>query len=69
MPGLRAAPELPAASLLQDEGHGQRRPAAEAAGASLSERLRQLDRLMQTCREEEAASELHLSALLDMVDI
>lgn len=42
---------------------------SEATGPSLSERLRHLERLIQTSREEEVASELHLSVLLDMVDI
>lgn len=42
---------------------------SEATGTSLSERLRHLERLIQTSREEEVASELHLSVLLDMVDL
>ncbi|XP_077611507.1 germinal-center associated nuclear protein [Crocuta crocuta] len=42
---------------------------SEATGTSVTERLKHLERLMQSSREEEVASELHLSALLDMVDI
>uniref|UniRef100_A0A8C0W5R3 Germinal-center associated nuclear protein n=1 Tax=Castor canadensis TaxID=51338 RepID=A0A8C0W5R3_CASCN len=42
---------------------------SEATGTSLTERLKHLERLIQSSREEDVASELHLSALLDMVDI
>ncbi|KAM9694818.1 germinal-center associated nuclear protein isoform 1-T4 [Trichechus inunguis] len=42
---------------------------SEVMGASLTEQLKHLERLIRSSREEEAASELHLSALLDMVDI
>ncbi|XP_047419837.1 germinal-center associated nuclear protein isoform X3 [Sciurus carolinensis] len=42
---------------------------SEVRGTSLTERLKHLERLIQSSREEEVASELHLSALLDMVDI
>lgn len=42
---------------------------SRAAGTSLTERLTHLERLIRSSREEEAASALHLSALLDMVDI
>ncbi|VTJ69484.1 Hypothetical predicted protein [Marmota monax] len=42
---------------------------SEATGTSLTERLKHLERLIRSSREEEVASELHLSALLDMVDI
>ncbi|KAM4887047.1 germinal-center associated nuclear protein [Thomomys bottae] len=42
---------------------------SESRSTSLTERLKHLDRLLQSSRGEEAASELHLSALLDMVDI
>lgn len=42
---------------------------SEARGTSLTERLKHLERLIRSSREEEVASELHLSALLDMVDI
>ncbi|XP_012586712.1 PREDICTED: germinal-center associated nuclear protein, partial [Condylura cristata] len=44
-------------------------PPPPAMGASLTERLEHLERLIRSSREESAASELHLSALLDMVDI
>ncbi|XP_004842601.1 germinal-center associated nuclear protein [Heterocephalus glaber] len=42
---------------------------SEETDTSLTERLKYLERLIQSSREEELASELHLSALLDMVDI
>ncbi|KAL4681717.1 hypothetical protein H8959_007194 [Pygathrix nigripes] len=42
---------------------------SEATGTGLTERLKHLERLIRSSREEEVASELHLSALLDMVDI
>ncbi|XP_048193075.1 germinal-center associated nuclear protein-like [Perognathus longimembris pacificus] len=41
----------------------------EPLGTSLTERLKHLEKLIQSSRKEEVASELHLSALLDMVDI
>ncbi|XP_027950549.1 germinal-center associated nuclear protein isoform X1 [Eumetopias jubatus] len=53
----------------QNERTGEQLQLSEAAGTSVSERLKHLERLMQSSREEEVASELHLSALLDMVDI
>ncbi|KAK2089689.1 Germinal-center associated nuclear protein, partial [Saguinus oedipus] len=39
---------------------------SEVTGTCLTERLKHLERLIQSSREEEVASELHLSALLDM---
>ncbi|XP_017393951.1 germinal-center associated nuclear protein [Cebus imitator] len=42
---------------------------SEVTGTCLTEQLKHLERLIQSSREEEVASELHLSALLDMVDI
>ncbi|XP_006893986.1 PREDICTED: germinal-center associated nuclear protein [Elephantulus edwardii] len=42
---------------------------SEAVGSSLTDRLKHLERLLQSSREEEVTSEFHLSALLDMVDI
>lgn len=36
---------------------------------ALSDRLRHLQRLLRANKEGEVASELHLSALMDMVDI
>ncbi|XP_037380740.1 germinal-center associated nuclear protein isoform X2 [Talpa occidentalis] len=62
-PGVRLA----ALSPPQPAGAGERGP--PAAGASLTERLEHLERLIRSSREESTASELHLSALLDMVDI
>ncbi|XP_069850965.1 germinal-center associated nuclear protein-like isoform X1 [Dipodomys merriami] len=48
---------------------GEQLQLSEATSSSLTERLKHLERLIESSREEEAASELHLSALLDMVDI
>ncbi|XP_072594589.1 germinal-center associated nuclear protein [Vulpes vulpes] len=53
----------------QNKRRGEQLQLSEATGTSVSERLKHLERLMQSSREEEVASELHLSALLDMVDI
>nr|XP_014424093.1 germinal-center associated nuclear protein [Pelodiscus sinensis] len=41
----------------------------EETGTSLSDRLKHLQRLIRANKEEEIACELHLSALLDMVDV
>lgn len=63
-------PKLPLVSFscLQNERAGGQQ-LSEATGTSLTERLKHLERLIRSSREEEVASELHLSALLDMVDI
>ncbi|XP_036304113.1 germinal-center associated nuclear protein isoform X2 [Pipistrellus kuhlii] len=53
----------------QHKRTGEQRQLSEATGTSLTERLKHLERLIRSSREEEIASELHLSALLDMVDI
>ncbi|XP_058588291.1 germinal-center associated nuclear protein isoform X1 [Neofelis nebulosa] len=53
----------------QNERPREQLQLSEATGTSVTERLKYLERLMQSSREEEVASELHLSALLDMVDI
>ncbi|XP_075398295.1 germinal-center associated nuclear protein isoform X2 [Tenrec ecaudatus] len=53
----------------QSRSTGEHAPASEVKGASLTERLKHLERLIQSSKEEEVASELHLSTLLDMVDI
>ncbi|XP_003463200.1 germinal-center associated nuclear protein isoform X2 [Cavia porcellus] len=42
---------------------------SEATDMSLTERLTHLEQLIQSSKEKEVASEFHLSALLDMVDI
>ncbi|KAF6120263.1 minichromosome maintenance complex component 3 associated protein [Phyllostomus discolor] len=52
----------------QNERAGEQQ-LSEATGTSLTERLKHLERLIRSSREEDVASELHLSALLDMVDI
>lgn len=41
----------------------------EEASPTLSDRLKHLQRLLRANKDGEAASELHLSALVDMVDI
>ncbi|XP_062932104.1 germinal-center associated nuclear protein isoform X2 [Cynocephalus volans] len=53
----------------QSERTGERLQLSEATGTSLTERLKHLERLIQSSRNEEVASELQLSALLDVVDI
>ncbi|XP_036204202.1 germinal-center associated nuclear protein isoform X3 [Myotis myotis] len=53
----------------QNERTGEQLQLSEATGTSLTERLKHLERLIQSSREEEIASELHISTLLDMVDI
>lgn len=51
----------------QNSGTGKQLRFSEASGSSLTEKLKLLERLIQSSRAEEAASELHLSALLEMV--
>ncbi|XP_014389420.1 PREDICTED: germinal-center associated nuclear protein-like [Myotis brandtii] len=53
----------------QNERTGEQLQLSEATGTSLTERLKHLERLIRSSREEEIASELHISTLLDMVDI
>ncbi|XP_010634667.1 germinal-center associated nuclear protein isoform X2 [Fukomys damarensis] len=57
------------ASSPQNERTREQLQLSEATDTSLTERLKYLERLIQSLREDEVASELHLSALLDMVDI
>lgn len=47
------------------EGH---KPLVEELNPTLSDRLKHLQQLLRANKEGEVASELHLSALLDMVD-
>ncbi|XP_060054840.1 germinal-center associated nuclear protein isoform X2 [Erinaceus europaeus] len=61
---IRPTVKTPAAPSPQSEG--TREP--EAPGRSVTERLERLERLIRSSREEDAAAELHLAALLDMVD-
>lgn len=61
-------PSLSAVSPQNERTREQLRP-SEGAGTSLTDRLAHLERLICSSKEEEVASELHLSALLDMVDI
>uniref|UniRef100_A0A8C6RUG5 Minichromosome maintenance complex component 3 associated protein n=1 Tax=Nannospalax galili TaxID=1026970 RepID=A0A8C6RUG5_NANGA len=53
----------------QNAKTGKQLQLSKASDVSLTERLEHLERLIRSSREEEVASELHLSALLDMVDI
>ncbi|XP_076975364.1 germinal-center associated nuclear protein [Tamandua tetradactyla] len=53
----------------QQQSTGKQLQPAEVTDTSLSERLKHLERLIRSSREEDVASELHLSVLLDMVDI
>lgn len=53
----------------QDSGTGDQLRFSEASDTSLTEKLEHLERLIQSSRAEAAASELHLSTLLEMVDI
>ncbi|XP_028629749.1 germinal-center associated nuclear protein [Grammomys surdaster] len=53
----------------QNAGTGDQLRFSELSDTSLTEKLKHLERLIQSSRAEEAASELHLSTLLEMVDI
>ncbi|KAM7319048.1 hypothetical protein ACRRTK_022160 [Alexandromys fortis] len=53
----------------QNEGAGEQLQFSEISDMSLTGRLKHLERLIRSSKEEDVASELHLSALLDMVDI
>lgn len=53
----------------QNEGAGEQLQFSKISDMSLTGRLKHLERLIRSSREEDVASELHLSALLDMVDI
>uniref|UniRef100_I3LCF4 Germinal-center associated nuclear protein n=1 Tax=Sus scrofa TaxID=9823 RepID=I3LCF4_PIG len=65
LPGIKTStPGSP-----QRERTGEQLHVSEARGTSLTEQLKHLERLIRSSREEEVASELQLSALLDMVDI
>nr|XP_036879511.1 germinal-center associated nuclear protein isoform X2 [Manis javanica] len=66
---VRPVMQTSTAATVQNERAGEQRQLSKATGTSLTERLRHLERLLKSSREEEVASELHLSALLDMVDI
>uniref|UniRef100_A0A803VB07 Germinal-center associated nuclear protein n=1 Tax=Ficedula albicollis TaxID=59894 RepID=A0A803VB07_FICAL len=57
---------FPSAQAGSQEGH--KVPELEQSSA-LSDRLKHLQRLLRATKEAEAASKLHLSALVDMVDI
>lgn len=61
-------PSLSAVSPQNERTREQLWP-SEGAGTGLTDRLAHLERLICSSKEEEVASEIHLSALLDMVDI
>ncbi|XP_047654463.1 germinal-center associated nuclear protein isoform X3 [Phacochoerus africanus] len=65
LPGIKTS--MPGSP--QRERTGEQLHVSEARGTSLTEQLKHLERLIRSSREEEVASELQLSALLDMVDI
>ncbi|NWS50153.1 GANP protein, partial [Probosciger aterrimus] len=62
---LRKSPVSSAQEAGNPEGH---KPLVEELNPTLSDRLKHLQRLLRANKEGEVASELHLSALLDMVD-
>ncbi|XP_012665735.1 germinal-center associated nuclear protein [Otolemur garnettii] len=66
---LEPVMQTPVVAGRQSERTGGQLQLAAATGTSLTERLKHLERLIQSSRDEEVASALHLSALLDMVDI
>nr|KAF6478093.1 minichromosome maintenance complex component 3 associated protein [Molossus molossus] len=66
---IRPVMKTPTASSPQNKRTGEQLQLSEATGTSLTEQLKHLERLIRSSREEEVASELHISALLDMVDI
>uniref|UniRef100_F7DJT5 Germinal-center associated nuclear protein n=1 Tax=Monodelphis domestica TaxID=13616 RepID=F7DJT5_MONDO len=54
---------------VQDEESAEQPPPSPEMDASLTEKLRRLESLIERTKEEELACERHLSTLLDMVDI
>ncbi|XP_044531638.1 germinal-center associated nuclear protein [Gracilinanus agilis] len=66
-PVLRMAAAVPSGP--QDEESAEQPPASPEMDASLTEKLRRLESLIERTKEEELACERHLSTLLDMVDI
>ncbi|XP_033921406.1 germinal-center associated nuclear protein [Melopsittacus undulatus] len=62
---LRKSPVTSAQEAGNAEGH---KPLVEELNPTLSDRLKHLQQLLRANKEGEVASELHLSALLDMVD-
>ncbi|KAM9123946.1 germinal-center associated nuclear protein [Pangshura tecta] len=61
--------EVPTSPCPQAGSHVEHGHLVEESSTSLSDRLKRLQRLIRANKEEEIACELHLSALLDMVDV
>uniref|UniRef100_A0A8C3FA70 Germinal-center associated nuclear protein n=1 Tax=Chrysemys picta bellii TaxID=8478 RepID=A0A8C3FA70_CHRPI len=61
--------ETPTSPRPQAGSHVEHGHLVEDPGTSLSDRLKRLQRLIRANKEEEIACELHLSTLLDMVDV
>lgn len=57
---------FPSAQAVSQEGH---EVLELEQSSTLSDRLKHLQQLLRATKEAEAASELHISALVDMVDI
>ncbi|XP_051852574.1 germinal-center associated nuclear protein-like [Antechinus flavipes] len=66
---LQPVLRVSATSRRQDQKAAEWRRSAPAKVVSLTDKLRHLENLIQRTREEELVCELHLSTLLDMVDI
>ncbi|XP_060225308.1 germinal-center associated nuclear protein isoform X1 [Meriones unguiculatus] len=66
---IRAQTVVKKSTSPQNARAGEKLRLSEVSDTSLTERLKHLERLIRSSREEDIASELHLSALLDMVDI
>ncbi|XP_034380107.1 germinal-center associated nuclear protein [Arvicanthis niloticus] len=66
---LKARTVVKTSTSPQNAGTGDHLRFSEVSDTSLTEKLKRLERLIQSSRAEEAASELHLSTLLEMVDI
>uniref|UniRef100_A0A8C4WDP7 Germinal-center associated nuclear protein n=1 Tax=Gopherus evgoodei TaxID=1825980 RepID=A0A8C4WDP7_9SAUR len=61
--------EMPTSPCPQAGSHVEHEHLVEGSSTSLSDRLKRLQQLIRVNKEEEIACELHLSALLDMVDV
>uniref|UniRef100_A0A452GV45 Germinal-center associated nuclear protein n=1 Tax=Gopherus agassizii TaxID=38772 RepID=A0A452GV45_9SAUR len=61
--------EMPTSPCPQAGSHVEHGHLVEGSSTSLSDRLKRLQQLIRVNKEEEIACELHLSALLDMVDV
>ncbi|XP_067404919.1 germinal-center associated nuclear protein isoform X2 [Emydura macquarii macquarii] len=66
---IRPLSETPTSLCSQAGSHVEHGHLVEETGTSVSDRLKCLQQLIRANKEEEIACELHLSALLDMVDV